>query len=122
MEALQGEGVKRSLHRVSAVTLSGLVIQEQGHVLHNNLIRGMSVDVLSHFNDLDELVQVIYQGFERFVLLSKVEARSWTVHVGLMGTEGRWWRGSRSASDILQLVVSGPALRLVLLVLLQKKL
>ncbi|KAH0827322.1 hypothetical protein J3R83DRAFT_3948 [Lanmaoa asiatica] len=63
------------------------------------------MDILSHFGELDELIQVIYQGFDRFIVLSAVSGSSWTVYVGLKGPEGRWWRGSWSAQDISQFVV-----------------
>lgn len=63
------------------------------------------MDILSHFGGLDELIQVIYQGFERFIILSGVNESAWTVYVGLKGPEGRWWRGSWSARDITQFVV-----------------
>ncbi|KAG9316198.1 hypothetical protein JVU11DRAFT_2223 [Chiua virens] len=33
------------------------------------------MDVLSHFGELDELIQIIYQGFDRFIILSTVVAR-----------------------------------------------
>jgi hypothetical protein len=65
----------------------------------------MSSDVLSHFGVLDELIQVIYEGIERFVLLSKVNDGSWTIYLGLQGPEGRWWRGSWFEKDILHLTV-----------------
>lgn len=67
----------------------------------------MSSAVLAHFGVLDELIQIIYQGFERFVLLSKIddETESWTVHLGLQGPEGRWWRGRWLEKDILHLTV-----------------
>jgi len=63
------------------------------------------MDVLSRFGGLDELIQVIYQGFDRFIVLSAVNESTWTVYVGLKGPEGRWWRGSWSARDITQFVV-----------------
>ncbi|KAH7925934.1 hypothetical protein BV22DRAFT_1088096 [Leucogyrophana mollusca] len=66
----------------------------------------MSSDVLSHFGVLDELIQLIYQGFDKFVVLSKVDNSAWTVYLGLQGTEGRWWRGSWSAKDILHIAGS----------------
>jgi hypothetical protein len=65
----------------------------------------MSQDVFSHFGELDELVQVIYHGFERFVLLSNVSDESWMIHVGLLGDEGRWWRGTCSEKEVLQTTV-----------------
>ncbi|KAG2356357.1 hypothetical protein BDR07DRAFT_1300731 [Suillus spraguei] len=71
----------------------------------------MSTNVLSHFGVLDELVQVIYQGFDRFVVLSQVTESAWSIYLGLKGPEGRWWRGSWSAKHILDItngVQSGP--------------
>ncbi|KIM71298.1 hypothetical protein PILCRDRAFT_830435 [Piloderma croceum F 1598] len=66
----------------------------------------MSSDVLSHFGALDELIQIIYEGVERFVLLSNVDDASWTIHLGLQGPEGRWWRGRWLEKDILHLTGS----------------
>ncbi|KAG1846406.1 hypothetical protein DFJ58DRAFT_799187 [Suillus subalutaceus] len=63
----------------------------------------MSTDVLSHFGVLDELIQVIYQGFDRFVVLSQVTESAWSIYLGLKGPEGRWWRGSWSAKHILNI-------------------
>ncbi|KAG1864396.1 hypothetical protein F4604DRAFT_1783232 [Suillus subluteus] len=63
----------------------------------------MSTDVLSHFGVLDELIQVIYQGFDRFVVLSQVTESAWSIHLGLKGPEGRWWRGSWSTKHILNI-------------------
>jgi hypothetical protein len=63
------------------------------------------MDVLSHFGELDELIQVIYQGFDRFIVVSAVNESSWTVYVALKGPGGRWWRGSWSARDITQFIV-----------------
>ena len=65
----------------------------------------MTSDVLSHFGALDELIQIIYEGVERFVLLSNVDEASWTIHLGLQGPEGRWWRGRWLEKDILHLTV-----------------
>ncbi|EED83029.1 predicted protein [Postia placenta Mad-698-R] len=48
---------------------------------------------------LDELIQVVYQGSSRFVVLSSVES-DWTVHVGLSGPDGRWWRGAWGSKHI----------------------
>jgi hypothetical protein len=64
------------------------------------------MDVLSHFGELDELIQVIYQGFDRFIVVSAVNESSWTVYVALKGPGGRWWRGSWSARDITQFIGS----------------
>ncbi|KAG1742125.1 hypothetical protein EDB19DRAFT_1827786 [Suillus lakei] len=71
----------------------------------------MSTDVLSHFGVLDELIQVIYQGLDRFVVLSQVTESAWSIYLGLKGPEGRWWRGSWSAKHIINItngVQSGP--------------
>ncbi|KAI0779757.1 hypothetical protein C8Q74DRAFT_1198658 [Fomes fomentarius] len=57
-------------------------------------------DILSHFTPLDELIQVIYQGSARFVILSSVDDAGWAVHVGLNGHEGRWWRGRWTEKDV----------------------
>jgi len=46
-----------------------------------------------YFSSLDELIQIVYQGSAKFVLMSRVDYSSWTVHLGLSGPEGRWWRG-----------------------------
>ncbi|KAI0737510.1 hypothetical protein C8Q80DRAFT_1114915 [Daedaleopsis nitida] len=63
-------------------------------------------DILSHFTSLDELIQVIYQGSSRFVIISSVDDASWTVHVGLTGTEGRWWQGRWTEKDVKNTVGS----------------
>ena len=63
-------------------------------------------DVISHFSPLDELIQVVYQGSARFVILSSVDDASWTVHVGLTGEEGRWWRGRWTDKDVKKQFVS----------------
>ncbi|KII83273.1 hypothetical protein PLICRDRAFT_47320 [Plicaturopsis crispa FD-325 SS-3] len=61
-------------------------------------------DTLEQFASLDELTQVIYQGPYKFVVLSKVNDEAWTIHLGLSGAEGRWWRGERVEDDILRVV------------------
>ncbi|KAM5531846.1 hypothetical protein V8D89_014476 [Ganoderma adspersum] len=57
-------------------------------------------DILSHFTPLDELIQVVYQGSARFVILSSVDDACWTVHAGLTGDAGRWWRGRWTDKDV----------------------
>ncbi|KJA20801.1 hypothetical protein HYPSUDRAFT_166731 [Hypholoma sublateritium FD-334 SS-4] len=57
-------------------------------------------DLLSNFNCLDELTQVIYQGICKFVVVSAVSDDAWNVHVGLSGQQGRWWRGSWTEEDV----------------------
>ncbi|KAH9895014.1 hypothetical protein C8Q73DRAFT_483158 [Cubamyces lactineus] len=63
-------------------------------------------DTLSHFTPLDELIQVIYQGSGRFVIISSVDESSWTTHVGLTGEEGRWWRGRWTEKDVREVIGS----------------
>ncbi|KAF9467321.1 hypothetical protein BDZ94DRAFT_1156078 [Collybia nuda] len=65
----------------------------------------MSSDVLGNFSCLDELTQVIYQYADKFVVLSTVSDK-WTIHLGLAGPEGRWWRGSWGKTEILEIVGS----------------
>lgn len=62
------------------------------------------MDVLSRFGRLDELIQMVYQGFDRFVVLSQVDESAWTIHLALKGPGGRWWRGARSSQDILGII------------------
>ncbi|KAF4598475.1 hypothetical protein EYR38_006877 [Pleurotus pulmonarius] len=66
----------------------------------------MSIDFISSFGGLDELVQIIYQGAHRFVLLSTVDDEKWSLHLGMAGPEGRWWRGTWAQDDVLSLVGS----------------
>ncbi|KAG2128521.1 uncharacterized protein EDB93DRAFT_1184482 [Suillus bovinus] len=63
----------------------------------------MSTDVLSHFGVLDDLIHIIYQGFDRYVVLSRVTESAWSIYLGLKGPEGRWWRGSWSPKHILNI-------------------
>ncbi|KAH8119641.1 hypothetical protein DFH11DRAFT_458918 [Phellopilus nigrolimitatus] len=59
------------------------------------------------FGPLDDLIQVIYQGTHRFVLLSKVDfdaaVPGWDVHLGLADA-GRWWRGRWEEKDVVGFV------------------
>ena len=59
-----------------------------------------------YFSALDELIQVIYQGSAKFVLMSRVDCNSWTVHLGLSGPEGRWWRGKWTDEKVKSITVS----------------
>ncbi|KAI8992867.1 hypothetical protein BD414DRAFT_535457 [Trametes punicea] len=63
-------------------------------------------DAISHFTPLDEMIQVVYQGSARFVIISSVDESSWNVHVGLTGDEGRWWRGRWTEKDVREVVGS----------------
>ena len=65
----------------------------------------MSSDPLSNFSCLDELVQVIYQSIYKFVVLSTVSQDEWHVHLGLAGSEGRWWHGNWKNEDIHRIFV-----------------
>lgn len=64
------------------------------------------MDVFSNFGALNELVQVVYQGSSRFVLLSQVDDASWKLHVGLSGPGGRWWSGKWTSESVLSIAVS----------------
>ncbi|KAF5345324.1 hypothetical protein D9758_008483 [Tetrapyrgos nigripes] len=61
---------------------------------------------LESFGCLDELIQIIYQSVHRFVLLSNVTEEEWTVHLGLSGSEGRWWRGVWKDKDVFETIGS----------------
>lgn len=69
------------------------------------IIKRMSSDPLANFSCLDELVQVIYQSIYKFVVLSTVSQDEWHVHLGLAGSEGRWWHGSWKEEDIHRIFV-----------------
>ena len=62
-------------------------------------------DMISHFGAVDELIQLIYQGTNKFVLISAVNNVYWTLHLGLTGNEGRWWKGRWSEKDIFRFLV-----------------
>lgn len=57
------------------------------------------------FSALDELIQVIYQGVHKFIVLSNVTETAWTVHLALTNSEGRWWSGQWTEKDILDFTV-----------------
>ena len=59
-----------------------------------------------YFSALDEMIQIVYQGSAKFVLMSRVDYTSWTVHLGLSGPEGRWWRGRWTDEDVKAIAVS----------------
>jgi hypothetical protein len=67
-------------------------------------------DILQHFGCLDELTQVIYQGFSRFIILSNVHDQNWMVHLALLGSEGRWWRGVADVDQVLKSKLSSESL------------
>ena len=41
----------------------------------------------------------MFSAINRFILISSV-SDSWVVHIGLVGPEGRWFRGAWDESDI----------------------
>lgn len=57
-------------------------------------------DAVSAFSSLDELIQVIYQGSSRFVVLSSTDDTSWRVRLGLSDSNGRWWEGRWGEEEI----------------------
>ncbi|EIW82628.1 hypothetical protein CONPUDRAFT_163742 [Coniophora puteana RWD-64-598 SS2] len=70
-----------------------------------------SSDPLAPLQRLDGLAQVVYAGFERFVVISRADALAWSVYVALKGGSssasagggagaGRWWRGAWSAREV----------------------
>lgn len=59
--------------------------------------------LLDNFAVLDEVLQLVYQGSSRFVVLSHVRDDAWLLHAGL-AREGRWWRGKWTENDILHFV------------------
>ena len=64
-------------------------------------------EMISEFGALDELIQVIYQGASKFIVLSSVADDAWSVYLTLTNSEGRWWSGSWTEKDVLDFVVSG---------------
>lgn len=66
----------------------------------------MSTDIMGNFSPLDELIQLIYQDIYQFVVMSTATYDKWTVHVGMVGDAGRWWRGVWEEKDVVGVVVS----------------
>ena len=66
------------------------------------------MSVFDSFASLDEIIQVVYQGADRFVVLSNVEfgplRAGWDIHVGL-ADEGRWWKGRWTEKDVENIAV-----------------
>ena len=60
----------------------------------------------AQFGALDELIQLIYQGPSKFVVLSSVSDAGWAVHLGLTGAGGRWWEGVWTERDFEGFIVS----------------
>ena len=60
----------------------------------------------SLFSPLDELIQLIYQGTSKFVVLSSVTDAGWAVHLGLTSSGGRWWEGRWTEKDFNKFTVS----------------
>lgn len=65
------------------------------------------MSVFDDFGPLDERIQVIYQGTDRFVVLSNVDFvdESWTVCVAL-ADKGRWWRTTWGAKEVERIMVN----------------
>ncbi|KAG7449582.1 uncharacterized protein BT62DRAFT_593577 [Guyanagaster necrorhizus] len=75
----------------------------------NGLCGGAVVmSLFANFSCLDELIQVVYQDVNRFVVLSNVSSGEWAIHLGLTG-EGRWWHGRWREADVTNLVGSNPS-------------
>jgi hypothetical protein len=68
----------------------------------------MSTDIMNSFSPLDEMIQLIYQSVYQFVVMSSVTPDKWTVHVGMVGDAGRWWRGVWEEKDVAGVLVSVP--------------
>lgn len=83
-----------------SVWLTAISIPNSVFIAIRRLEMSSDSNALTYFLSLDELIQVIYQGSSRFVVISSVEESSWTVHLGLTGVEGRWWRGQWADEDI----------------------
>ncbi|GJF00107.1 hypothetical protein PsYK624_163860 [Phanerochaete sordida] len=59
----------------------------------------MAIDISSDFFAVDELIQVIYQGSLKFLVLSRATRTAWTLHVALDKTP-RWWAGQWTPHDV----------------------
>jgi hypothetical protein len=73
------------------------------------------MSALEHFSCLDELIQVLYQGVDKFVVLSSADDEAWTVSIGLEGPEGRWWQGKWEEDTVLNTLVSHLSARCLLI-------
>lgn len=69
--------------------------------------------MISEFGTLDELIQVIYQGANKFVVLSSVADDAWSVYLTLANSEGRWWTGRWTEKDVLDFVGHKTPARLI---------
>jgi len=56
--------------------------------------------IIDLFGPLDEMIQLIYQGIYQFIVMSSTTHDEWTVHVGMVGDTGRWWRGVWGEKDV----------------------
>jgi hypothetical protein len=65
----------------------------------------MTIDMTADFGALDELIQVIYQGAHKFIVISNVSDIAWTVHLTLTNSEGRWWSGKWMEEDVIDFTV-----------------
>ena len=65
----------------------------------------MAIDMSLDFAALDELIQIIYQGMHKFIVISNVTTTAWTVHLALTDSEGRWWSGKWTEKEVLDAIV-----------------
>jgi len=62
--------------------------------------RTLTMTIIDLFGPLDEMIQLIYQGIHQFVVMSNTTHDEWTVHIGMVGVAGRWWRGVWREKDV----------------------
>ncbi|KAL1756249.1 hypothetical protein FB107DRAFT_211767 [Schizophyllum commune] len=62
------------------------------------------IDLFSNFSCLDDIIQVIHQGSDKFVLTSSVTKDAWEVHVSHEDRQGRCWKGQWQESDVRKIV------------------
>ncbi|KAI5890403.1 uncharacterized protein SCHCODRAFT_02508078 [Schizophyllum commune H4-8] len=62
------------------------------------------IDLFSNFSCLDEIIQVIHQGSDKFVVTSSVTQDAWELHVSLECRQGRCWKGQWQVSDVRKIV------------------
>lgn len=73
-----------------------------------------TMSLLENFSALDELIQVLYEGASRFVLISHLTGVDsgtdvkWNIYLGLneVGKGARWWMGWWTEEDVAKVAVS----------------
>jgi hypothetical protein len=64
------------------------------------------MSTFSHFFAIDELIQVIYQGFYKFVLYTKTEDDAWIIYLAMLDDDKAvFWKGAWSEGDVSELIV-----------------